>query len=237
MKTIRFTAIFVIIAAMGIAGMVIFRQHTLICSLRESQRDLLARYQEVSATNARLLSIDAARKDEPIRKRQQDLEILSLRNQLTLARKQLAAVATENQTSKTHAVNEWAGYVTKEQIRYVGFGTPQDAFQSMRWAAASGDYTNWLASLAPRQQEEELANPRSVDQFQREMESAAKIVGMQILATKSVGSDRKELKVRLDTENSVAILVFPMIAIGSEWRLGDEIHSYTQAWDNPNSTQ
>jgi len=223
------------IAALGIASAVIIRQHLRIGSLGESQRGLAAQYQKLSATNASLRSLDAASRDELIRLRKQSWEILSLRNQLTLARKQLAAKEAGNQSPKTDSSEEFAGYVTKEQLRYVGFGTPEDAFQSMRWATVNGDYTNWLAALAPECQAEELANPSSFDEFQRGSASAAGTVGLQVLAAKPVGSDRTELKVRLDTENSVAILVFPMVAVGSEWKLGDEIHSYTTAWDLPSS--
>jgi hypothetical protein len=236
MNKVRFIAAPLVAVALGIASAVIIRQHTQIRRLKESQRGLAAQHQELSATNALLLSVDAARRSELIRLRQQSLEVLSLRNQLTLVRKQLTAAA-ENQTSKADNSNELPGYVGSEQLRYVGFGTPQDAFQSMRWAAMTGDYTNWLASLAPALQEEELTNPKSFEEFQRGLASASKIVGMQVMGAKPVGSDRMELKVRLDTDNTVTILIFPMVAIGNEWRLGDEIDSYTEAWDVSSSTK
>jgi hypothetical protein len=60
---------------------------------------------------------------------------------------------------------------------------------------------------------------------------------MQVLEKKPIGSDRVELKVRLDSENSVTVLIFPMVAVGNEWRLGDDIHSYAQAWDSPIGAQ
>ena len=63
------------------------------------------------------------------------------------------------------------------------------------------------------------------------------MTGMQVLATKPIGSDRVELKVRLDSENRVTVLIFPMVAIGNEWKLGNDIQSYTQAWDSPNGAQ
>jgi len=237
MKTVRLRTVLAIVAVLGIAGTVILSQHRLICSLGESQRSLAEKYQELFDANASLQSSDAAKRAELIRLRQQTSEILSLRSQLARARKQLATAAAGNQTPKTESANEFAGYVTTEQLRFVGFKTPGNALQSMRWAAVNGDYANWLASLAPQFQREELANTNSLKEFERGLAITGSSTGMQVLAAKTVGANRTELKVRLDTEDSVVILVYPMVAIGNEWRLGDDIHTYTEAWNTPTSAQ
>jgi len=234
MKIVRSGAVLVILAALGTASIVIIKQQLRIRALTESRRSLAAQYQELSATNASLLSVDATRKDELTGLRQQTLEVLRLRNQLAQAHRQLAAEA-RNQTSRAENPDEFAGYVTREQLSFAGFATPENAFQSFNWAEANGDYTNWLAALAPGLQEEELANPKSFEEFQHR--PMGTMTGMQVLATKPIGSDRVELKVRLDWENRVTVLIFPMVAIGNEWRLGGDIDSYTQAWDNPNGAQ
>ena len=238
MKVIRSGAVLVILAALGIASIVIIKQQLRIRALKESRRSLAAQYQELSAKSASLLSVDATRKDELTGLRQQTLEVLRLRNQLAQAHRQLAAAEARNQTSRAENPDEFAGYVTREQLRFAGFATPENAFQSFSWAEANRDYTNWLAALAPGLQEEELANPKSFEEFQhRSVRVAARTMGMQVLAKKPIGTDRVELKVRLDSENAVRVLIFPMVAIGNEWRLGDDIQSYTQAWDSPNRAQ
>jgi hypothetical protein len=66
--------------------------------------------------------------------------------------------------------------------------------------------------------------------FQRD--SARNLQGMQVLGAKPVDSEHLELKVRLDTENSVAVLIFPMVAVGDGWRLGGEIRSYSETWNH-----
>ena len=232
MKVVRSGAFLVILAALGTASIVIIKQQLRICALKESRRSLAAQYQELSTTNA---SLDATRTDELNGLRQQTLEVLRLRNQLAQAHRQLAAAEATNQTSRTEKPDEFAGYVTREQLSFAGFATPENAFQSFNWAEANGDYTNWLAALAPGLQEEELANPKSFEEFQHR--PMGTMTGMQVLATKPIGSDRVELKVRLDSANTVTVLIFPMVAIGNEWRLGGDIDSYTQAWDSPNRAQ
>jgi hypothetical protein len=234
MKVFRSGAVLMMIAALGITGTVIIKQHMRICGLRESLRSLAAQYQGLSATNASLLSVQAAQNDELIRLRQQTSEVLRLRNQLTQARQQLTAAGAANESPKAESPNEFSDYLAKEKLRFVGFDTPENAFQSLNWAAASGDYTNWLAALAPARLEEELADPKSLERFHW---PTARTTGMQILAAKLVSSDRVELKVRVDSESAVCLLIYPMVAIGNEWRLGDEIQSYTQVWDSTSTAQ
>lgn len=235
MKVVRSGAVLVTLAALGIAGLVIIQQQTRIGSLKESRRSLAAQYQELSATSAALLSVDAARKDELVALRQQTSEVLRLRNQLAQARRQLAAAEGKNQTPRAENPDDLAGYVTKEQLRFAGFDTPENAFQTLNWAAANGDYTNWLATLSPACQEEELANPNSIKDFQRGSAANARFKGMQVLAKKALPDGTIELKVRMDSESGVMLFVYPMAPIGNEWRLGDDIHAYTEAWDQDQS--
>jgi hypothetical protein len=174
------------------------------------------------------------RNDELDQLQRQTLELLRLRSQLTQAREQ--PTATDAAPPTTENTNQFATYVAKEQLKFAGFDTPENAFQSLNWAAQTGDYTNWLAALSPEAKQEELENSNSLQEFQS-MSRGNRVTGMQVLAAKPVGNDRVELKVRLDTENTVSIFIYPMVVIGNEWKLGGDIDSYTQAWDNPNSTQ
>lgn len=233
MKVIRAGAVLVIIAALGITGTITIKQHMRIRGLGKSQRRLAAQNQWLSVSNASLLSDEAAQSDELVRLRRQPPEVLKLRSQLTQAWQQLAAAT--NQSARAESTNESAGYLSRDQLKFAGFDTPENGFQSLIWAGASGDYTNWLAALTPASQEEELADPRSLELFQRGANSG--VTGWQVLASKPVGNDRVELKVRMETENSMFIFIYPMVAVGNEWKLGDELEPYTQAWDSPSGAQ
>jgi hypothetical protein len=235
MKIVRFSLALAILAAFVSVGVLCIKQRTQIRSIEASKRSLAIQHEELSAHYAALLAIDEARSAEIVRLRGESAETLRLRNQVAQLRRQQAAAATESPASKPETPNDLAGYITKEQLRFAGFGSPESALQSMRWASMNGDYTNWMATLAPRLQEEELANTNSIQEFQRASAADARIKGLQVLARKVLADGKIELEVRLDSENSVSLLVFPMVTIGNEWRLGDEIHAYTEAWDQDKS--
>lgn len=231
MKVIRSGLVLVIIAALGIIGTVIIKQNRRIYSLRNSRRNLAARYQELSASNTSLVSIEADQNDALFRLQQQPPEVLRLRSQLTLAQQQLAAASASNQSSTTESTNE---VMTRDQLRFVGLDTPENAFQSLIWAAASGDYTNWLTTLTPAGRDDELADPSSLERFRLGAKNAQN-TRWQVLDSKPVGNDRVELKVRIETENAETIWIYPMVAVGNEWRLGDDLRPVSGTWHSPSS--
>jgi hypothetical protein len=232
MKVIRSGIVLVISAALGITGIVVIKQYWRIESLKNSRHRLAVRYQDLSLSNTSLVSIEADQNDALFRLQQQPPEVLRLRSQLTLARQELAAASASNQSSTTESTNE---VMTSEQSRFVGFDTPENAFQSFKWASASGDYTNWLATLTSAGRNDELADPSSLERFRAEAKNAQN-TRWQILDLKPVGNDRVELKVRIETENAVTIWIYPMVAVGNEWRIGDEdIHPISGTWRSPSS--
>jgi hypothetical protein len=223
-------------AVVLLASALIIIQEARIRRLKVSQRHLAAKYGELSTNYVALLAVSDSRAADILTLSNENSVVRGLRIQLALSKesaKELAALSAENEAFKKQRADDLAGYLTTEQPAFAGFASPKSAFQTLRWAVANADYTNWIAALAPRFREEETANPKSLEDFQRSSERSAQFKGMQVLATKSIGSDKVELKVRLDMESTVAVLIFPMLAVGNEWRLGDEIRNYTQEWDQP----
>lgn len=219
----------VLMVALVIIGTICVVERIEFNLVKQEHRILMGENRELSDNCDVLSTAVHARDAEILRLRSETSEILDLRNQLAQARAQVALAAKDQSANTAQEANDLTGYMTKEQLRFAGYGSPENALLSMEWARLNGDYTNWMAALAPQLQQEELANSHSLEMFQRD--SAETFRGMQVLATKSVGTDRMEMKVRLDTANSVAILIFPMLAVGTEWRLGDEIRAYTETWD------
>ena len=89
-------------------------------------------------------------------------ELLRLRNEvtrLTERRRELAGVRAENEQLRaqlaaggTNAPGQFQslpGYVFKNQARFVGYNTPEDAVQSMLWAVRNHDLTNLLQACTP----------------------------------------------------------------------------------------
>jgi len=231
MKVIRSGIVLVISAALGITGIVVIKQRRRIESLKNSRHLLAVQYQDLSASNASLVSVEATQNDELFRLQQQPPEVLRLRSQLTLAQQQLAAASASSQSSTTESTNE---VMTTDRLRFVGLDTPENAFQSLTWAAASGDYTNWLTALTPAGRDDELADPSSLERFRLGAKNAQN-TRWQVLDSKPVGNDRVELKVRIETENAETIWIYPMVAVGNEWRLGDELRPDSGTWHSPSS--
>jgi hypothetical protein len=227
-----------ILVTLLIAGTICVVQQMQLRRIKGNQSHLAAQHRELSTNYAALLATAEAGEAEILRLRNETSEILILRNQLAHLRRQPAAAATENKVSnEAKSTDDCAGYVTKEQLRFAGFDSPENALQSAWWARMGGDYTNWLASLGPQLQEEELANPTSREDFWRDSASAGGFRGMQVMATKPMPDDRMELKVRFDTEHTVTVLIIPMVALGNEWRLGGDFHAYTEAWERHGDAQ
>jgi len=59
--------------------------------------------------------------------------------------------------------------------------------------------------------------------------------GVEVLAKKTVSNDKVEFKLRLDMNagGSVAstTLTIPMLKVGDQWKLDDEIEDYNKSWE------
>ena len=203
--------------------------------VKDKQRRISTDLQELSSKYATLLAVAEARNAENARLHRETAELLRLRNEVTQLKKRLAANSNNGETKED--IRDSAHYLKRDQISFVGFDSPENAVQSWRWALMKDDYTNFIAALAPQLQQEELAKPNSRSEFNASSFSNKHIEGMQVLSAKPLSSDRTEVKVRFDTENTAFTLILPMVLVGNEWKLGDEIQSYTKEWDGPANAQ
>ncbi len=222
MNTIRPSLTLAVLLIAGAFGVI---QQIELSRLKEAHRELAAKHRKLSADYAALLPMIGHKDGEIARLSSEHSELLKNPFENVMAdQKKSAAVQTEDDASKKEPHDDLRGYLTADQLKFAGFDSPENTFQSWNWARAQSNYTNWLASLTPDRQEEELADPQSRKSFESERDPAARIKGMQVLARKPIGNGRVELKVRLDSESGVAVLVFPVVAVGNEWKLGDDIY-------------
>ena len=234
MKVIRHNIMVAVLVGLGIVGTICIIQQSQINDLKETRRRLIGENLELSSNYAAQVAMNEARDAELASLRNEATDIPALRIQLAQAQNQARAATFENNAaSQTESVT---AYLRREQLKFAGFNSPEDAFQSLQWARINRDYTNWFAALGPEFQNEELADPRSMEKF---LEGAASypFLGMQVLGQKAISHDKVELKVRLDAESGVVLFIYPMTATGNEWRLGDDIRSYSREWDLPSNAQ
>jgi hypothetical protein len=213
---------------------------------RSANLHLLAENQVLKAK----LSASAATHDAFMRRdRTREIELVRLQkdaNELFRLRTSARAMAPEGQASRGDAPVTPAAmsvprrgegipadgkYLATEDLEYVGLETPEDTLRSWKFASTRGDYEQWLTTLGPAELEQELANANSLRDFSTLQAAARDEKGMLLMAQKSVSGDRVELKVRFDREASAVILIVPLVAVGTEWKLGGEFRPYTHGWE------
>jgi hypothetical protein len=119
-------------------------------------------------------------------------------------------------------------YISKDQLAFVGYATPDAALESMTWAMMNGPMNRTLSALGPELLEHELSNAKGREQFEAGRKTLAPLFkGMQILARKTLGEDRVELKVKMDADplpeskaDMPPFMIQPMVKVGHEWKLG-----------------
>ena len=204
------------------------RQRYQINHLLAEQDELAAKYTELSAKYKQLSTADFEKIGEISRLRKTAYEVIRLRNDLSHSKPEPRATATVRTTNlvvKTETSPQTVEYLTKQPAEFVGFDSPENTFQSLRWAVVNGDYETWVASLSPQLQDEEIANPNSMKAFQAAQLSESQIKGVQMLSKRELGNGRVELKMRMDREGSISVMVFPMLAVENEWRLGADVRN------------
>ena len=137
-------------------------------------------------------------------------------------------------------------YLVKNQFAYAGYATPEAALESMLWAYLNGDYDMVMSSVGPKDQADLKkqfgGNPK---RFQSQMRRAStQFKGVQILARKTVSTDRVELKFQIVTPGggsgrvTTNCMIQPMVKIGNEWKLVmNENTQYKTNWDQSGDIQ
>lgn len=87
--------------------------------------------------------------------RKDNTELLRLRNEVSQlrrerdAQKQQANQATPPAQGAGPSASEPGRYISKEQLAFVGYATPDAALESMTWGMMNGNYEQTIASLGP----------------------------------------------------------------------------------------
>jgi hypothetical protein len=231
-------------ALLGVAVIYLLQQRQLE-QLRAANQDLLARQQQLAADREAAEAAAQATTKAQLRQQQEHLELLRLRNQVEQLRrerdaaKQRASQPAPAPAATAPTATSSGRYITADQLTFAGYATPEAALESMTWAMMKGTYEQSIASLGPEMQKSELNDPKSRDQFEKGRKQFAPLFkGLQVVARKSLGDDRVELKVKMDADSppdsKVAMppyMIQPMVKVGNEWKLGGSTRGYTEKWD------
>ena len=136
-------------------------------------------------------------------------------------------------------------YLAKKQLAFVGYATPEDAFQSIARAVAEGDSDKVFDCLTPQGQAAIGHQPNSRKQFAANIkQNGQNFKGLQITARKVLADDKVELKSKIDPSSQAKkgppipdFQVQGFAKIGSEWKVSGPIKPYTPDWDNGSQTE
>jgi hypothetical protein len=137
-------------------------------------------------------------------------------------------------------------YILKNQFVFAGYATPEAALESMIWAYLNGDCDMVMSSVGPKDQADLKkqfgGNPkRFKSQIRRE---SAQFKGAQILARKTLSTDKVELKFQIIEPGggggrvTTNCMIQPLVKIGNEWKLAmNESTQYKTNWDQSGEIQ
>lgn len=143
-------------------------------------------------------------------------------------------------TAGTNPSGNGAGrHLTKNQMTFAGYATPEAAIQSIAWAAVNGDSQKALACFSPEMQADITNKPNGLRKFRADINrNGQQIQGLQVLARKMLADDRAEVKVKLDSTNPPnhggpmrGLFIQPLVKIGGEWKLNGSTRPYAVDWD------
>ena len=156
-----------------------------------------------------------------------------LNRQLEAARKRLAA-----QPLSQRSESPGLGFIPRDHLTFVGYATPEAAFQSILWIYLNRPLDDLLA-LLPAKPATDILHPMQADLFGESRTNVVHLfLGMQILAKNVLADDRAELKVELDFQappgkelGKNPIMIQPMIRVGDKWMPAEAPRAYRRGWE------
>ncbi|HEX5399278.1 MAG TPA: hypothetical protein VFY06_09540 [Verrucomicrobiae bacterium] len=125
--------------------------------------------------------------------------------------------------------------IPRTRLANVGYGTPEDALETEKWAWANTNYDKMLESVSPeiRQNWKSAGNGR--ERFEAGInKGVSSFEKIYILAKKKIADDRVELKLATERKQGNSTFAIAsiqvMIKAGDGWKVGAERNYYPE-WD------
>jgi len=232
-------------AALLAASGVYLVQQRHIERLRAHNQALATENRQLSAERESAAKAAETARAELSRVQQDSAELLRLRNEVGQLRRerdtarQVSAKAAAASAGSGPSRGAPGRYITKDELAFVGYTTPEAAVESTTWAMIHGTYEQANAGLSPELQQDEQKNAEAREHFERTQAGMAGIFkGMQVIARKAVTGDRVELKIKFDADPMPGggpaqppFVIQPMVKVGSEWRFGGSTRPYSGQWE------
>lgn len=185
--------------------------------------------------NQRLSNLVAQARQNPPMSKEQFQELLRLRGEVGVLRKQKAdgeKLVAENRQLRSAmrlapstAQSPSQDFLPKESWAFAGYASPEAALQSFVWGGSQGDVKTFLASLAPEERAgiENRWKGKSESEITRELlqnEDMTKVTALRIMNKQDVSDDEVVLTVYADGLGETN--KFKMKRFGNEWKFAGD---------------
>ncbi len=241
---LKLIAAVVIAAAVGTPLVLQHRANEALRAENTALREQTAQLEKLRAENQRLAGQMEAEAARPLAEHE---ELMRLRGELGVLRRQLAGMAqTKPAAPAAQPPGKTAGYLTRDQLAFGGFATPETAFESAIWAIMNGNYDIVRQSMSPDMLKVAEGDPT----FRTNIESVpsnawALVEGVQIMVKKTLADDQVELKVWMGDQYSGGpsapsvgnFFIQPLVKIGNEWKMSGSSRGVSPDWEQSGQVQ
>ena len=230
------------IAAAVVVGITVYmvQQHR-IASLELQRQSAIAERDEAVAGREEALTWLKLKEQQLKSVQQQNGELLALRGEAARLRDQVTKQKEQRppgtlEPTGTAPTPQPGDYISKEQLAFVGFSTPERCWESCIWAMFSGNFDAMTNSFGPEMQRE-FGDPQMKAEFEATIKSNTQnFGGMQVLARKEIAEDKVELKILMHDKTD-EISIQPIVKVGDEWKRQGNSRGYTAEWEKSGTVE
>jgi RNA polymerase sigma factor (sigma-70 family) len=213
-------------------------------TLRRQQGNLYEQIQQVTRERDEATNQIAALREDFGRLTRNSDELLKLRGQVGVLQRELASKERQGtqQSAPPKSMNGKSPapgtVITRDQIAFAGYATPEATWESWLWAEYFGNYEQVLDCMTPEHRAWVSRDPKDRDMhgnFQSTVGS--NFNWMQIVAKKALADDVVELKVRHLVGDRDESSIRQLRKVGGEWKFTGGSYPYQAAWDSNGQIQ
>jgi RNA polymerase sigma factor (sigma-70 family) len=212
--------------------------------IRQQQGPLNEQIQQATHERDDATNRVAALRQEIGRLTRDNSELLKVRGELGVLQREIASKGLQGSQQfeppkSTNIKSQPPGTViTRDQISFAGYGTPESAWESWLWAEYFGNYEQVLESMTPEHRAQVLRDSKDREtQGNFQSTVASNFNWMQIVAKKVLADDTVELKVRSLVGDRDESSIRQMRKVGGEWKYTGGSYPHEAAWDSNGQIQ
>jgi RNA polymerase sigma factor (sigma-70 family) len=228
-----------------------YLQHQSVTQLKKQNTELLVEQEKLNGERAAALVSIKANREEIERLQGNQSEVMRLRGEVSRLRRKVETQPDQSEQKNTArnnlskvALHAPGTYISKDEIAFAGYATPEAAMESISWVMFNGTLAEANDNISP----EILAADRNKDtpeSFEAKRNQMAPLIkGLQIIAKKVISDDKVELKIKMDADPLPGqqqpippYIIQPLVKVGDAWKIGGSGRNHKTEWDASGSIE